>query len=92
MCVRFFFNWISLVFLNETRIKCLGSFCNVSFLWLGMLVTWEGILINPWLVVTVMLSSGRLVSAWTFWDIPASRDSSSCSQAEMGIRSQVNQS
>lgn len=35
------------MFLKETCMKCLGSFCNISFFWLVMPVKSEGILINP---------------------------------------------
>jgi len=38
---------------------------------------------TPWLFVTVMLTSGRLVSAWTVQDIQASRDSSGLSRVQM---------
>lgn len=35
------------MFLSETCIKCLGSFCNIRFFWLVMPVKSGGIVINP---------------------------------------------
>lgn len=83
-CLSVFVNWTSSMCLSVTCIKTLWQFCNVSFFLACYANKIRRIMADtPWLFVTVILTSGHLVSVWTVQDIQASRDSSSCSRREM---------